>query len=162
MFTVDHDDVMEFGLVEEGEYEVQLIKVFEDTTPNGADFINLQFVIRNDIEQKHQNQWLFHKIWKSKKDGQYVSSFINAVARGLKVENGKRYNSLDEMLNDFKGRLTRVKVSHSEYNNKTYANIDSFTQTTLTQCNHKWKEKNPLLDDVMGDLQQVSNNDVPF
>ena len=66
MFTINHDEAMDMGMVEEGTYEVIVAKAFEDATPNGAIFINLHLQIRNDIEQKNKNKYIFGSIWQNK------------------------------------------------------------------------------------------------
>ncbi|HAB9065700.1 TPA_asm: DUF669 domain-containing protein, partial [Listeria monocytogenes] len=54
MFKVDHNDVFTNG-VENGTYEVVLYNANEDATKNGAEFINIDLIIRNDVNQKFQN-----------------------------------------------------------------------------------------------------------
>lgn len=65
-FSTDYTDVQSFELIPKGEYEVIIKAITERTTPNGATGLNLTFVIRNDVEQKCQNRYLFHTLWKRK------------------------------------------------------------------------------------------------
>ncbi|EAG9849069.1 DUF669 domain-containing protein, partial [Listeria monocytogenes] len=64
MFKVDHKDVFTNG-VENGTYEVVLYNANEDATKNGAEFINIDLIIRNDVNQKFQNAHIFHRVWKA-------------------------------------------------------------------------------------------------
>ncbi len=158
MFTINHDEAMDMGLIDEGTYEVVVTKAFEDATPNGAIFINLHLVVRNDIDQANKNRYVFGSIWQSKETGQYHPGMINTVAKALRIENGKRFNTLQEMLNDFVGKTARVTVKHEEYNGKTNARIQNWEQSRFIQCNHQFK----LEDIQLEGLHPVSNDDIPF
>lgn len=158
-FKVDHDKASEGGLVTEGEYEVVVFKAFEDAAKSGTQFINLHLIIRNDIEQKHKNQWLFGSIWQSKATGEYHQGMLNGVARALQIENGKTFNTLDELVGEFVGKTARVTVKHEEYNGKTNARIQRWDPTKINGCNHEYK-KNPS-EDLAG-FSTVSNDDIPF
>src|SRR5699024_3349758 len=147
-------------LVEEGEYEVIVAKAFEDAARTGTMFINLHLQIRNDIDQKNKNRYIFASIWQSKETNQYHAGMINTVAKALRIENGKRYNSLDEMLNDFIGKTARVVVKHEEYNGNTNARVKAWEPSRFNSCNHQFKSDNNG-SNIPG-FQPVSNDDIPF
>ena len=65
-FSTNYDDVQEFDLIPAGQYEVIIKNIEERTTPNGATGLNLSLVIRNDVDQKYQDRYLFHTLWKRK------------------------------------------------------------------------------------------------
>ena len=156
-FQVDHDKASEGGLVPEGKYEVIVSKAFEDQAKSGTGFINLHLVIRNDIVgQPQQNRYIFGSIWQSKDTGQYNAGMLNAVAKALKIENGKRYNSMEELLNDFKGKTCKVTIKHEEYNGYTNANVKAWEASGYQGCNHVFKE------DPMAGFKPADNDDVPF
>lgn len=156
-FQVDHDAASEGGNVPEGSYEVIVLKAFEDTAKSGTGFINLHLVIRNDITvQKQQNRYIFGSIWQSKETGQYNAGMLNAVAKALKIENGKRYNNLQELLSDFVGKTCKVTVKHEEYNGKINVRVNKWEQSAFQGCNHIFKESMPE------GFHIASNDDVPF
>lgn len=157
MFTINHDEAMDMGLIEEGEYEVVVAKAFEDVSKNGSVFINLHLVVRNDIEQKYKNKYIFASIWQSKQTGEYHPGMINTVAKALRIENGKRYNTLEELLNDFVNRTARVKVGHEEYNGKTNARVQNWDVTRFPQCNHQFK-----VSDILDGFMPVDDSEIPF
>ncbi|RJZ60101.1 hypothetical protein DYZ63_01183 [Listeria monocytogenes] len=66
VFKLDTEDVFG-GQVEDGVYEVIINHATEDATPSGAEYINVDLIIRNDINQKFKNAHIFHSIWKAKK-----------------------------------------------------------------------------------------------
>lgn len=158
-FQVNHDDAMDTSLIEEGEYEVVVAKAFEDATRTGTMFINLHLVVRNDIEQKNKNKYIFASIWQSKETNEYHAGMINTVAKALRIENGKRYNSLEELLNDFRGKTARVTVKHEEYNGNTNARVKAWEPSRYDTCNHQFK--NGGTTDIPG-FTEVDNKDIPF
>lgn len=157
MFTINHDEAMDMGLIEEGEYEVVVAKAFEDVSKNGSVFINLHLVVRNDIDQKYKNKYIFASIWQSKETGQYHPGMINTVAKALRIENGKRFNTLQELLDDFLYKTARVTVKHEEYNGRTNARVQSWEQSKFTTCNHQFKTSNP-----MDGFAPVEDDNIPF
>lgn len=161
MFTIDHNDVFEGSLIEEGTYEVVVVKAFEDAAKNtGTQFINLHLIIRNDIDQKHKNQFLFGSIWQSKETGQYNAGMINTVAKALKIENGKKFNNLDELVKDFVNKTARVIVKHEEYNGNTNARVKGWEQSRINGCNHVFKESTNT--NIPTGFHPTSNDDIPF
>lgn len=161
MYTIDHDKAFEGGgLITEGDYEVVVFKAFEDVAKTGTMFINLHLIIRNDIEQKHKNQFLFGSLWQSKETGQYHSGMINTVAKALRIENGKKFNNLEELLSDFVGKTARVNVKHEEYNGNVNARVKGWESSRTNGCNHAYKTE-PSNTGIEG-FHPVSNDDIPF
>ncbi|MBU5439472.1 DUF669 domain-containing protein [Tissierella sp. MSJ-40] len=161
MFTINHDEAMDTSVIEEGTYEVLVAKAFEDVSKNGSIFINLHLVVRNDVDQKYKNKYIFASIWQNKETGQYHSGMINTVAKALKIENGKRFNSLQELLDDFLNKTARVTVKHEEYNGKTYERVQSWEPSRFNTCNHMFKESQNTSTGISG-FYPVSNDDIPF
>ncbi|MCR2045513.1 DUF669 domain-containing protein [Anaerosalibacter massiliensis] len=159
-FQVNHDEAVDFGLIEEGEYEVIVAKAFEDAAKSGTMFINLHLVVRNDVDQKYQNKYIFASIWQSKETNQYHAGMLNTVAKALRIENGKRYNSLEELLNDFRGKTARVTVKHEEYNGKTNARVKGWEPSKFETCNHQFKNKDNAIN-IPG-FHPVDDDDCPF
>lgn len=171
MFKINHDEAFdEFGMVEEGEYEVVVAKALENVwQTTGTEYMDIQLIIRNDIEQAHKGQWLFYKIWKSKESGEFHSGMINTLAKALNLPNGKQYGSVQELLNDCHLKTCRVKVTHKEYEGKPQVNISSLSQTKFPQCNHQWKDGTPPVnapkeDDFAGidGFDSVDDDNIPF
>lgn len=159
-FQVDHDKASEGGIIPEGTYEVIVAKAFEDTAKSGTMFINLHLVVRNDVVvQQHQNRYIFGSIWQSKETGQYNAGMLNAVAKALRIENGKRYNSMEELLNDFKGKTCKVTVKHEEYNGKINARVSRWEPSQFQGCNHVFKEN---ANNIPDGFHPTSNDDIPF
>lgn len=157
MFTINHDEALDTGLIDEGEYEVIVAKAFEDAARSGTLFINLHLQIRNDIDQPNRNRYIFGSIWQSKETGQYHSGMINTVAKALRIENGKKFNTLEELLDDFKFKTARVTVGHEEYNNKINARVQRWEQSKFPTCNHQFKKEK-----FAGFTEDINEDDIPF
>lgn len=167
-FSLDFNDVHEGG-VKDGYYEVVVGRCNEDATKNGAEYTEFDLIIRNDLDQPHKNQHIFHKVWKSKKDNKYNMKSFNTIGKACQLENGKSYSGFDELLKDFVGKtaLVFVKNEESEYNGKTYNNLNvkMWNQTKFPSLQHQFKSEenssnNPFKDN--GGPMDISDDDLPF
>lgn len=180
---LDFNDVYEgTGKIEDGTYEVLVNKCAEGATPGGAEYIEFDLIIRNDVDQASKNMHVFHKNWKAKSDGKYNMKSFNTIGKACKLPNGKTYNSLDELLFDFVGKTAVVNVANeeSEYNGKTYNNLNVkyWVATALNGHNHVKQAPKPKTGSTpqQGSYQrvdedpfaagsgpiQVSDDDLPF
>lgn len=161
-FSLDFNDTFSFE-IKDGSYECVCVAAAEDCTKNGTVFAQITFVIRNDIQQEHQNQKIFYKIWQAKDTGSYNIKSFNTVGSALQLQQGKKYNALEDLLQDFVGKCALVKVKNekSEYNGTTYENLNvkSLNRTKFEGCNHRYlSEKTP----VQSAPVQITDNDLPF
>lgn len=170
-FTLDFNNTFEgFQKIEDGLYEVVIDHATEDATPSGAEFTNFQMTIRNDLEQPHKNQKIWHRVWKAKATGKYNMTMFNTIGKAAGLQAGKVYNTFDELLEDFRGKPVQVYVENttSEYNGKTYENLEvkQWKQTKFPNVQHQWKKKdenNQSNDNNVFDSQpSIGENDLPF
>lgn len=170
-FTLDFNNTFEgFQKIEDGLYEVVIDHATEDATPSGAEFTNFQMTIRNDLEQPHKNQKIWHRVWKAKATGKYNMTMFNTIGKAAGLQAGKIYNTFDELLEDFRGKPVQVYVENttSEYNGKTYENLEvkQWKQTKFPNVQHQWKKKdenNQSNDNNVFDSQpSIGENDLPF
>jgi len=168
-FTLDFDKAYEGNAkIEDGTYEVVIDKVNEDATKTGSEYINFWFRIRNDIKQPSHNQVVFNKVWKANKGenaGRYNASMINTLAKNAQLQNGKSYGSLDELLTDFSGKPLQATVKNetSEYNGKTYENLNvKYTdKTAFPNVQHVTTGKKEA-DPAPSNGITVDDEDLPF
>lgn len=170
-FTLDFNNTFEgFQKIEDGLYEVVIDHATEDATPSGAEFTNFQMTIRNDLDQPHKNQKIWHRVWKAKATGKYNMTMFNTIGKAAGLQAGKVYNTFDELLEDFRGKPVQVYVENttSEYNGKTYENLEvkQWKQTKFPNVQHQWKKKdenNQSNDNNVFDSQpSIGENDLPF
>lgn len=160
MFKVDYDEVKEFGgVVAEGEYEVVVNKAIENVAQTGTQFMDIQLIIRNDIDQKHKNQYIFAKVYQSKETQKYHSGMVNGVCKALGVPNGTNFKSVDEMMDFFNGKAARVTIKHEEYKGDKQARVQFWNPSKFTECNHEFKKVDKQ---EIEDFTEVSSDDVPF
>lgn len=157
-FGVNYDEAFEgSGLMAEGTYEVLVVKAAEDVTKNGTEHINMHLVVRNDIDQKYKNKYVFHSMFKGKQTGQYHSGILNTIAKALQIQNGKKFDSLDALLKDFVGKTAKITIKHEEYNGNTNERVKAWEPSKFTTCNHQFKDK---VDN--GFIAVNDTEDIPF
>ncbi|NJP37168.1 DUF669 domain-containing protein [Alkalicoccus luteus] len=163
VFQLDHEDVYEGG-IKDGEYEVIIKHAKEDATQSGAEYAEFDLVVRNDLEQKHKNQHIFHKVWKKKDTGKYNMKMFNTMGKACQLQNGKQYKSMQELLDDFAGKVAIVSVKNeeSEYNGQTYNNLNvkSWKQSKFPNSQHQFQ--NSDRQDHEGQSVQVNDSEMPF
>ncbi|HJB78528.1 DUF669 domain-containing protein [Mammaliicoccus lentus] len=162
-FTLDMNDTFEGG-IKDGKYEVVITKFEESATQSGTEFVDVRLTVRNDIDQPYKNQIVFHRIWKAKATGKYNMKFFNTIGAAAQLQQGKQYSSIDELFQDFLGKpvLVAVKNETSEYNDKTYENLNvkRWEKTNFPELAHKFKTEegsNPF-----ATQQQQDDTDYPF
>ena len=108
---------------------------------------------------------MFHRIWKAKATGKYDMRFFNTIGAAAQLQKGKQYSSIEELFKDFLGKPVRVTVKNetSEYNGKTYENLNvkRWEKTKFPELAHKFKTEdggNPFA----GGLAETENDDYPF
>lgn len=165
-FKFDFEDTFEGGLAD-GTYEVVIQSMAETATPRGAEHISVVLVVRNDVEQKGKNALIFHNIWKAKATGKYNKSMINVIGKYARMSQDKVYNSLQDVFDDLERKPMKVTVKNesSEYNGKTYENLNvkRWDYTGLPHVQHEFKEKNdnPFnMED--GPVVDITEEDLPF
>jgi len=163
-FTLNTEDKFEGGL-KDGTYEVVVTRSEEKQTQSGADYVEVTLTVRNDVNQPSQNALIFHKIWKTKATGQYNGKAFNTLGDAFNLQNGKNYNSLDELLKDFIGKtaLVTVKNETSNNNGQTYTNVNvkRWEKSKFPNLQHVFKNKTEA-DPFASIKTYVEEHDLPF
>ena len=159
-FKLDFNNTFGNGKIEDGEYEVICTASCEDATPGGTVHVKMNLRIRNDIDQPHKNMVIFHKIWRNRDTQDYNFKNFNTIGAAMELQQGKTYETFEDLLKDFEGKLCRVKVANevTENNGKEYENLNVkyFSKTKFPNCNHVFKSANVTTQ------TQISDNDLPF
>jgi len=168
VFSLDFNDTFEGNTkVKDGFYEVFINGVKEDATPSGSEYVDFDLIIRNDIKENgHQNSHLFHKVWKTKATGKYNMKTFNTMGKSFKLQNGKSYQSFEELLNDFVDKIAIAKVENetSEYNGKKYENTNCryFNESKFPTLAHIKKNKTTTNVEETHDSIVIDDGDLPF
>lgn len=166
-FNLNFENVYEGngGKVEDGWYEVIVNRCNEDATPSGAEYTEFDLIVRNDLDQPSKNQHIFEKNFKAKATGKYNMTIFNTIGKACQLQNGKSYGGFDELLNDFvaKPALVFVKNETSDYNGKTYENLNvkMWNQTKFPNVQHQFKGKSEG-GASLDSKPQINENDLPF
>ncbi len=127
----------------EGDYECIIQKIEERTTRNGATGLNISMVIRNDVEQKFRNGFIFHTLWKRREPTEmdkqvngYGFGQVMALGKSAGLPDGKDYESLTEFCNDLINKPVRVNLKHEEYNGKMQERVNYLNPTKFPEVKH--------------------------
>jgi len=164
-FNLDFNDKFEGGGIADGVYEVVVNIASEDVTKGGTEYAQLDLIVRNDVQQKHQNQHIFHKVWKKKDTGKYNFKTFNTLGWAFKLNEGKSYSNIDELLQDFVMKTAKVTVKNeqSEFNGKSYDNLNvkRWEQSAFPNIQHQFKDSSKPNDFAGGSID-ISDDDLPF
>ena len=146
-FSTNYDNIGSGNeLLPVGKYECIVKDAVPDTTKNGTPYLDIRLVIRNDVEQKYQNKYIFHSIWKKKEPSEqdkqvdgYSFKQLMSLANAVKLPSGKNYASVEELCKDFVGKCCNVEIEHDEYNGKTRERVKYCNQTSFPECKHVFK-----------------------
>ena len=184
MFSTNYDNVGNGSeLLPEGRYEVVIKTAQLNATKNDTPYIDVRMVIRNDVEQKYQNKYIFHSLWKKREpspqdlsvDG-YSFKQLMSLAKAAKLPSGKNYGSIEELCADFVGKCVIAEIEHKPDKNEQLRERVKFCyESAFPNCKHVFKEANPQKsNDVfaqpataqavnLSDFEEVvSDSDVPF
>lgn len=155
-FSTNYENVDDFNILPEGDYEVIIRNIEERTTKKGATGLNLSLVVRNDVEQKFKDRYIFYTIWKRKEptdaDKQvqgYGYNQIMKLARSAKLPNGKAYESVMDMCRDLMRRTLKVTLEHREWNGKQQENVKCVNASEYPECKHVFKERKQIKSDTV-------------
>lgn len=155
-FSTDYEEVNDFSILPEGSYECIIAGITEHTTKKGATGLNVNFVVRNDVEQQYKNRHIFYTMWKKKeptaRDMQvqgYSFGQIMTLSKSAKLPSGKSYETVLDLCNDLVNRPIRITVGHREYNGKTYEDVKYMAESKLPDCKHVFKENQAVSSDTV-------------
>ncbi len=152
-FNTDYSEVKEGtgGIMPIGEYEAIIKYAGEDTTKSGTVYINVTVVIRNDVEQKFKNKYLWHKIWHRKEPtpadialGGYSSKQIMSLSKAAGLPNNQKYESLSDWGDQLKNKPVRITIEHeNDLEGRPREKVQWVNESRCLPCNHVWKTEAP-------------------
>ena len=126
LFSVNYEAAEQFSSVENGTYEVVVATAEQSASKSGTDFLDIRLKIRDDFQQKFRNNLIFDKVWINKQTLQYPEWALQRYAKAVKIPEGVEINTIEQFLDIIKGKTLQVTVKNeqSEYNGKTYDNLN--------------------------------------
>ncbi len=173
-----HND---FGAIPTGTYEMVIKQAQEKATPSGRQNLELQLVVRNDLDKvpalaetnaKYHNRVVFAQFWTNKQTGQYDTSRFQYVLEAAQIPEGTVINSIDDFMKLITDRPVKayVKKEKDDYNSTdtetVYRNTVApwgFEKTDFPDVNHQYKKAksaDPFASN--GNSIDISNDDLPF
>lgn len=153
-FSTNYDDIGN-ELLPEGKYECIVKDAFPSETSHGTPYLDIRLVIRNDVEQKYKNKYIFHSIWKKKEPSEqdrqvdgYSFKQLMSLASAAGLPSGKNYASVEELCKDFIGKCVNVETEHDEWNGKTNVRVKYCNKTDYPECRHIFKTSAPVDNDT--------------
>lgn len=167
-FTVNHSEVNDYQIKPKGEYECIIERVKPSTTKLGKPCINLVLIIRNDVQNPVKGGKIFDALYKKTQpsaadlnvDG-FSAAQIQRWCKAARIENGRHFDSLEDLCAALEGKLVRVTLDHEEYKGKPHERIGFANETRFPECKHKFKEK-ANLNAEFTELPADDGDDVPF
>lgn len=174
-----------YELISEGDYEVIIKNAEERTTNGGKKYLNLWLVIRNDVEQKYKNRYIFHTLWKRKEPTEadmqvegYGFGWIMMLAESAGLPSGKNYETIGDFCKDLTNRTLLVSVEHDDYNGSMREKVVYINETQFPVCKHIFNKNSVTSDEIsqnsdekfvnsnkntLDDFEEIlSDEDVPF
>ncbi|WP_099974224.1 DUF669 domain-containing protein [Lactobacillus terrae] len=118
----------EYTALPTDEYEMVIEDVVENATKNGAETLQLKLRVRKDLDKalpetngKHHNRIVFMDNWKRKESKDYDWASIQNIFKAVGTDEGKEYNTIDDVRNALIGKPAKVYVKEEEntYNGET-------------------------------------------
>ena len=132
-FKKDSKKAQSFDTVQPGEYEVFIEKAMADRSKaKGTPNISLRLKIRDDIDQSHAKQIIFHNVYLTPNTEGMVHGFLAAIDidEGYEFEydfvEDEFFQLADEIAKLVKGKATRVKTKIDTYNGNERGVVSSF------------------------------------
>lgn len=155
-----------------GIYEVLIQNVQEQATKSGAENINFNLVVRNDLDEampdtngKCHNRHVWHSEWKRRATGQYEVKNLMRYLDAVGVPEGTAIESMDQFFDMLTGKPVRIEIGieDNEYQGKiTKRNVIKpwdWSKTKFPQVQHVLKndDKKPIFK-----TPAPSNEGLPF
>ena len=169
----------DYSALPTGNYEMIIAKAQESATPSGAETLQLDLIVRNDLDgvpalaetnKKYHNRHVFMDNWKRKATGQYDMQGFQYILDAIGVPEGTQINSVEDFLNVLSGKVAKVfvKKEKNEYNGDV-SDVNrvapwNFSKSEYPQSNHQFKETSgadPFTGSNNSTLD-VSDEDLPF
>lgn len=187
-FSTNYDNLND--LIPKGSYECIVKSAAPSATKKGKAYLDVRLVIRNDVDQKYKDRYIFHKIWEKNDPNEadrqvdnYDFSSLMKLAQAVGLPSGKNYASIDAICNDFVGKCVKVEIYHDEYNGNVSEKVRNFKITDFPDCKHAFKAsaapaantaaapkrdafaqppsaQQPAID--LSDFEEIADGDLPF
>lgn len=147
-----------FEPVPAGNYEMIINNAQEQATKNGAESLQIDLLVRNDLDgvtdlaetnAKYHNRHIFVDNWKRRATNQYDLEGFQYILQAVGVPEGTPLKTVEDFMKLITGAAVKVYVKKEEdsYNGKTTLKNRvapwNFEVTDYPQVQHVYKDKRP-------------------
>ena len=154
-----------FNIVPEGTYEVILKDGgYMDVTKGGTTYLNIPMVVRNDVEQKCKNMFIWDSIWVNSTQ-KHIDFKISSISAAVGIPPGTEFDDFEQWGAFLKNKVLRVTVKHEEYQGKMQANISGYYKTAFPNVKHVFKPKSVVVTPDPDDFEEIpipDDGEIPF
>lgn len=165
VFGSEYEEKQDFGLIDEGRYEVIIDKVEKKISKNGNKYLNVRFNIREDIEQPFKRRKLFYTIMGADNRLGYDFNKVNKIILTQKNQPTFKttFQETDEVLQYLFGlRLSLVVETTFDSNRGNDINIIDETSFSEPNDNIFKKVAQQASTNVSNLPDDVDEDDIPF
>jgi len=164
-----------FSPLPSGEYEMLIVNAQEKATPSGAESLQIDLVVRNDLNGvptlsatngKFYNRRVFNDNWKRKATGMYDTQGFQYILEAAQVPEGTPINSIMDFICLLVGKPVRVYVKQEENTyNGTTTMVNriapwNYKKTEFPTVQHVLKKKESA--DPFQSAPVFGDSDMPF
>ncbi|QFR23723.1 DUF669 domain-containing protein [Schleiferilactobacillus harbinensis] len=141
----------DYSPIPQGEYEMVIAAAHEDATKSGAEYLDIQFTVRNDLDAalpetngKYHNRHVWMPNWKRKATGLYDMNQLQYVLEAVGVPEGTPIDTIQDFCSVLYHKPVKVyvKVQHDEYDDTDKNTVApwSVKPTDYPKLAHTFKE----------------------
>lgn len=171
----------EYSALPTGNYEMIIKSAQEKATPNGAESLQIDLVVRNDLDAvpalaktnaKYHNRHVFMDNWKRKATHQYDLDSFQYILEAVQIPEGTPINNIQDLVNALANKPAKVYVKNTKDN---YQGEErevnqvapwNFNKSDYPQVQHTWKDQsngeNPFANNQATSEPQINDDDLPF
>lgn len=145
-FATNYENLNDNEILPVGSYEVIIKSAVPAETKSGKSMLDIRMVVRNDVEQKYKNRYIFHSLWKRKEPTQmdmqvdgYSFKQLMSLAKAVRLPSGKDYATVDDLCKDFVNKVCKVDIIHEPDTNDPKiirAKVSFCKETGYPDCKH--------------------------
>lgn len=146
-FGISYKQTENNSIIPIGEYEVFIKSAEEKVTQAGKSYISVSFIVRNDVEQRYKNKYIWYSIWKKKEPNQadiacggYNNQQIQFLSKAVQFSDGTEFASIQDWMKQLKGRVLKITIKHEEFNGKIRERVQKVDITKYPQYDEVFEE----------------------
>lgn len=170
----EHKD---FSALPSGNYEMIIKSAQEKATKNGAESLQLDLVVRNDLDgvaglkntnAKYHNRHVFMDNWKRKTTNQYDLDSFQYILEAVQIPEGTPLNTINDFTKAVANKPAKVYVKKTvdDYGGekKDINQIApwNFSKSDYPQVQHVWKDQKDGKNPFAGNQPASAPTDNPF